>query len=253
MTSGMFFPVHVWRPFLQVVIMGLSSLNLISLPTGLIDRNAQIALAENTQQLGRSRRQAAGVIHNGHCSVTATIAPGSGGKIALSFEMEVPSVTAPSFARLRDTLSPILAPKPSEQSVATRAGIPPAPPAPAASRMAAYAATLFADLFFDGHVDLEVDHPFDAMNGQNVPRTQAVYAVRGTNLGVLRLSGTIEVSADFDGAETQVYVPVTAIAYDDGVTIPFAGYAETALIDAKAQRLSVAMPQMFWELLPDDG
>ncbi len=233
--------------------MDLSPLNLITLPADLIPHNSEIAQAERTDQLGRSRRQAAGVIHNGHCSVTAAIAPGSAGKIALSFEIELPSVTDPSFDKLRGTLAQILAPKRSEKAIAARAGIPPSPPASDASRMATYAATLFADLFFDGHVDLETDHPFDAMKGHHITLTEAAYAVRGAKLGMLRLSGTIEVSADFDGAETQVYVPVTAVAYDDGITIPFAGYAETALVDTKSQRLSVPMPRMFWELLPDEG
>lgn len=222
-------------------------LNIIPLSADLIANNARILRTSPTDPLRGTRRQLSGTVHNGYTSVTASIAPGSGGRIDLHFEIEIPSVTDPAFARLRNALTGILQPKPTEATVALEAGIIDGTVPPPASRMSAYASYLFADLFYSGVVDTNNSRDFDGMDTPQPLVPKAMFAVRGTHVSRLQICGALHVEADVDGAEAKVYIPTTAIAFDDGITIPFAGYAREVLLGGRQTKLlSVPMPASLW-------
>ncbi|MEJ6405053.1 hypothetical protein [Yoonia sp. 2307UL14-13] len=223
--------------------MKKEDLNLIELSPDLIAQNHAIMTGKD---FAAPRQQVSGVVHRGHCAVWASIGQGAKGWIDVSFEMSVPSVTAEAFAQLRQALVSVLRKDVREKDIAMQAGLLPDPPPNPQSRMARYAACLYADLFFGGAIAEDGENPFDANDGQRATETQAVFAVRAARIAVVELSGTLHVEATLEGDQTQVYVPVTVVEYDDGVMIPFAGYAETALVDTGTALSQVTMAADLW-------
>ena len=45
-----------------------------------------------------------GTVHNGYNEITAAVAPGTSGTVTVSFDLVVPSVSAPTFDLYRETL-----------------------------------------------------------------------------------------------------------------------------------------------------
>ena len=67
----------------------------------------------------------------------------------------------------------------------------------------------------------------------------AMFAVRGADGDKLCISAELYVDAGIEGAEADVYVPTTAIAFDDGVTIPLFRLRQTGLSDWPAKAADI--------------
>ncbi|WP_420857932.1 hypothetical protein [Marivivens marinus] len=223
----------------------MAELNPITLPPGLISRNLEILGSGSSPVVQSPAQQFNGVIHNGHTSVTATIAPGAPGKIDLTFDLSVPSVSSSAFAALRQSLSVLLPSDIPEDMIAAGAGIGPAPPPPPDSKMAAYASVLFGEVFFGGKAPTGENVGFHASPGPD-KQIPVLNAVRRAEVTALTLNGTISVEGSVNGADATVYVPTTAIIFDDGLTIPFSGYSETALVHLQGGLLPAQLPARIW-------
>lgn len=213
-------------------------MNIIQLPADLIERNARLLSATPDRgaslderlaaPLARDQQDAAvlsGVLRNGHLEVTASVPPGTSGNVHVTFEMMVPSISAQMFRRYRLALAGLWADPAMERRIARQAGIVPPPPPDPASRMARYALDLFADLVFDDAPIQDCDRRFDA-KGASVGCRQMLSVMRRLDVSRLRAEGTLEASSQAPDTRYAVaYVPITAVLFDDGLTIPFAGYS----------------------------
>jgi hypothetical protein len=222
-------------------------MNIVSLPVEILRRNARIRMRRPMAVSPETGLYTlAGTLHSGYNEVTAEVAKGAQGRITLTFQLEFPSVPAAGFDLFRRNLKPILGGHPSETSIARAAGIPPSPPPQASTRMADYAALLFSHVVFEGAAVTDSNNSFPAPSSTDDRAYGMLTEVRSLDVKAIQLNGTLEVDTDAGAREASVYVPVTSVAFDDGLTVPFAGYSDTALLGLAQGTRAISLPRSLW-------
>ena len=230
---------------MDIAELSNAALNVIELESGVNARNSDIR-SDDTKGIVASSAGMSGVLHNGFVRIYANVKPGDSGDFHLDFKIGVQTVTDGAFAILRSQLSAILHSPLSEAKVAHQAGLDAVPAPDPTSRMAAYASHLFGDLFYGGAVQTNKNTPFKAkMGSQEAAATLAVYDAR---VDELELHGEMTVKSPVGGTRTEVYVPIIAAEYDDGVTIPFVGYADEAIVKTDEGLEGFALDGLNWVL-----
>jgi hypothetical protein len=216
---------------------------IVKLNPNLLEVNARIAAARALAN-DVSTTSLSGTLHNGHNQATAQIEPGTTGTITVSFEFVVLSVSSSTFELYRSGLREMLGPG-AEHHVAKGAGIGPQPPPAPSSRMASYVDQLFSDVVFGGQAVSEQSTAFSATPAC----TGMLAATRLLDVTKVRFSGTLTASSESpDTAQVAAYVPITAVEFADGLTIPFAGYSDNVLVDDGGLK-QLDVPGGFWSEL----
>jgi hypothetical protein len=222
---------------------------IVKLNPNLLEVNARIAraLADDVSTTSLS-----GILHNGYNQVTAQIAPGTTGTVTVSFEIVVLSISSTTFDLYRTGLQELLSGG-TEQGVAQAAGIAAqAPPAPA-SRMASYVDQLFSELVFGGQVVSEQSRAFSEDDCASSACASMLAATRWLDVTKVKFSGRLTASSESPAtAQVAAYVPITAVEFADGLTIPFAGYSDNVLVDDGGLK-QLDVPREFWTELAGGG
>ena len=194
-----------------------------------------------------------GTLYNGYNEVTAQVAPGTSGTVTVTFDIVVVSVASVTFDLFRGALKDVLGAG-TESAIAQAAGIGPLPPPEPSSRMASYVLQLFADVVFDGQVVSDRSRAFGAQECSGCACRRMLAVTRSLDVTEVQFSGTLTASSTSPAtAEVAAYVPITAIEFSDGLTIPFAGYSDNVLVDYSGLKL-FDIPGEFWsELAGGDG
>lgn len=217
---------------------------IVKLDPDLLEVNARIRSAAMLQDVVTAPGLG-GTLYNGYNQATAQIAPGTSGNVTVTFEFDVMSVTSATFDLWRTQVQQIVSAA-TEQAVATAAGIAPQPPPAPASRMASYAGQLFADVVFGGAPVSGQARAFGAGDCASASCRRMLGAIRRLDVTQVSFSGTLTASSDSPAtAQVSAYVPVTAVAFDDGLTIPFAGYSDNVLVDDGVLK-TLPVPGGFW-------
>jgi hypothetical protein len=233
-------------------------MNIVQIPPDLLETNAKITAAAtaagDTLANFLSGPSAAppvaqaplsGTLYNGCNKVTANITPGVTGTIEVSFDITVLSISAHTFQKFRTALVKMWKGRPKEKEIAEAAGIVIPPPPEPSSRMAGYAAQLFAELAFDGDVITHGSRAFDGGNGSDDCR-EMLSIIRLLEVSQIKFSGTLTASSGSPATQSAAaYVPITSVAFADGLTIPFSGYSDNVLIDYEG-RQKLSIPNTFW-------
>jgi len=219
---------------------------IVKLNPDLLEVNARVrrtgALTDDVTTLSTPL---SGTLHNGYNEATAQIAPGTSGKITVSFEFVVLSVSSSMFDLYRTELQEVLTVS-TEQAVATAEGIATQPPPAPASRMASYVDQLFSDVVFHGAEVSDQSRPFSGNDCATSGCTNMLAAMRLLDVTQVTFSGTLTASSESPAtAEVAAYVPITAVEFGDGLTIPFAGYSDNVLVDADGLT-PLDIPAEFW-------
>jgi hypothetical protein len=194
-----------------------------------------------------------GTLHNGYSQATAQIAPGSSGEITVSFHFVIVSVPSATFDLYRTEMQDLLSAG-TEQALAAAAGITPRPPPAPASRMAEYVDQLFADLVFGGAAVSQEARSFGDGDCATSACTGMLAAIRRLDVTEVSFSGTLTASSASPAtAQAAAYIPITAVEFDDGLTIPFAGYSDNVLVDDGGDLKPLAIPGAFWSEPPAGG
>lgn len=229
--------------------------DVIVLDPGLIERNALINRWLESRRHDPDAlpwpsavRDVSGTIHQGVNEVTAHVVPGEGDTITVSFSLVVPSVLAATFDGYRDSVAQFLGDR-VDADTAAAAGVAPQPPPPAASRMADYARILLDRLVqtpSDG-AGLDAGRRFNTADCEDDGARASVGAIRGLSVARLEFRGTLTVGSG-PGAQPNVVgtVPVTVVVFDDGYTVPFAGYSDNLALDLGETPTTVALPKGCW-------
>jgi hypothetical protein len=229
---------------------------IVKLKPNLLEVNARIKAAH--ARIGVAKASAllstslSGTLHNGYNQATAQIAPGTCGTITVSFQMVVVSISSSTFDLYRTELQDLLSVS-TEQAVAKAAGIATQPPPAAASRMASYVDQLFSDVVFDGATVSDQSRTFSDGDCATSACRSMLAATRLLDVTQVGFSGTLTASSE-SGATAQVaaYVPISAVEFDDGLTIPFAGYSDNVLVDDGGLK-PLDIPDEFWAELAGGG
>jgi hypothetical protein len=226
---------------------------VVKLNPHLLEVNARIRrIGALTADAGPSSAPLSGTLHNGYNQATAQIVPGTSGKITVSFQFVVLSISSSTFDLYRAELQELLTVS-TEQTVATAAGITSQPPPAPASRMASYVDQLFSDVVFDGAEVSDQSRTFSGNDCATSGCTNMLAAMRLLDVTQVTFSGTLTASSESPAtAEVAAYVPITAVEFGDGLTIPFAGYSDNVLVDADGLT-PLAVPAEFWSDLAGGG
>jgi hypothetical protein len=223
-------------------------LYVVKLDPNLLEVNARIARALANDV---SATSLSGTLHNGYNRVTAQIAPGTTGTITVSFELLVLSISSTTFNLYRGALQALLSVG-TEQAVAQAAGITTPPPDPA-SRMASYVDQLFSAVVFSGQPVSEQSRTFSEDDCATSACASMLAATRLLDVTQVKFSGTLTASSESPAtAQVAAYVPITAVEFADGLTIPFAGYSDNVLVDDGGLN-QLDVPGDFWSELAGGG
>jgi len=193
-----------------------------------------------------------GTLHNGYNQATASIAPGTSGTITVTFQIMVLSISAATFGGYRARLQEIVSAG-TEQEVSRAAGISALPPPDPSSRMASYALQLFSDVVFDGQAVSDQSQAFSDADCATSACLKMLAATRLLDVTQVSFSGTLTASSESPAtAQVAAYVPITAIEFADGLTIPFAGYSDNVLVD-DGGLTPLDIPREFWSAVAGDG
>jgi hypothetical protein len=194
-----------------------------------------------------------GTTHNGYNEVTAQIAPGTSGTVVVTFDIVVVSVAALPFDLYRAALKEILGVG-TETGITEAAGIKTLPPPQPSSRMATYVLELFTDVVFGGIAVADQSRVFSDQDCTTGGCRRMLEVTRSLEVREVQFSGTLTASSQSPAtAEVAAYVPITAIEFSDGLTIPFAGYSDNVLVDYGGLR-PCEIPGEFWsEVAGGDG
>jgi hypothetical protein len=191
-----------------------------------------------------------GTTHNGYNEVTAQVAPGTTGTVVVTFDIVVASVAAVPFDLYRAALKGILGVG-TETGITEAAGIKTPPPPQPASRMASYALELFTDVVFGGTAVSDQSRAFSDQDCTSGGCRRMLEVTRSLEATEVQFSGTLTASSQSPAtAEVAAYVPITAIEFSDGLTIPFAGYSDNVLVDYHGLQ-PCEVPGEFWSELAD--
>jgi hypothetical protein len=193
-----------------------------------------------------------GTLHNGYNEATARIAPGTSGTVTVTFEFGVVSVASVTFDLYRAAVKEAVGIG-TETDISQAAGIGTLPPPEPSSRMASYALQLFADIVFDGNVVSDQSCAFSDQDCTVGGCQRMLEVTRALEVTEVLFSGTLTASSDSPAtAQVAAYVPITAIEFSDGLTIPFAGYSDNVLVDYGGLR-ALEVPGEFWSELAGGG
>lgn len=231
-------------------------MNIVRLDPNLLEVNGRIVTSQampavdGIEALSISSAPFSGTVCNGYDEVTAQITPGSTGTIELSFDIVALSISSSTFDGYRELLKKILK-DPTEENIAQSAGIGTAPPPTPSSRMASYARQLFSDVVFGGEMIADQNRKFSAQDCISRECKLMLTVMRLLPVTKVKFSGTLKASTE-QPAPQQVaaYIPITAIEFGDGLTIPFAGYSDNVLVAYQGLRL-FEIPLKFWSDLAD--
>ena len=219
---------------------------LVQLNPNLLEVNARIVAASLVNDV--TTPSMSGILHNGYNQVTAQIAPGTTGEVTVSFEIDVLSISSRTFDLYRAGLQELLS-SPTEQGLAQAAGISAQPPPAPASHMAGYVDALFSEVVFGGRAVSQQSTPFSVDDGAPSACTSMLAATRLLDVTTVRFSGELTASSTSPAtAQVAAYVPITAVEFADGLTIPFAGYSDNVLVDDGGLE-QLAVPGQFWSEL----
>jgi hypothetical protein len=227
-------------------VCGETHVYIVKLDPHLLEVNARIRrTGALTADVGPPSAPLSGTLHNGYNEASAQIVPGTSGTITVSFQFVVVSISSSTFDLYRTELQEMLTVG-TEQTVATAAGITTQPPPPPASRMASYVDQLFSDVVFHGAEVSDQSRTFSGNDCATSACTSMLAAMRLLDVTQVTFSGTLTASSESPAtADVAAYVPITAVEFVDGLTIPFAGYSDNVLVDADGlQPLDV--PAEFW-------
>jgi len=216
---------------------------VVKLKPDLLEVNARITASARKGALkGALGSPSSGTLHNGYNEATAQIVPGTTGTVTVSFEIVVLSVPSAPFDLYRTRLQQVLGDG-TEQRIAGAAGITPMPPPAPASRMAGYVDELFSEILFGGAAVADQSRAF----GCTTPAcTRMLSAMRLLEVTQVSFSGTLTASSASPAtAEVAAYIPITAVEFSDGLTIPFAGYSDNVLVDDGGIK-QFDVPADFW-------
>jgi hypothetical protein len=186
-----------------------------------------------------------GITHNGYNEVTAQIAPGTSGTVIVTFDITVVSVAAVPFDLYRAALTEILGVG-TVAGIAEAAGIGTLPPPEPSSRMASYVLELFTNVVFGGKIVSDQSRAFSEQDCTSGGCRRMLEVTRSLAVTEVQFSGTLTASSQSPAtAQVAAYVPITAIEFSDGLTIPFAGYSDNVLVDYGGLQLR-AIPGAFW-------
>ena len=189
-----------------------------------------------------------GTTHNGYNEVTAQIAPGTSGTVTVTFDIVVASVAAVPFDVYRATLTEILGVG-TATGITEAAGIGTVAPPQPSSRMASYVLELFTDVVFAGKTVSDQSRAFSDQDCTTGGCRRMLEVTRSLEVTEVQFSGTLMASSQSPAtAEVAAYVPITAIEFSDGLTIPFAGYSDNVLVDYHGLQ-PCEIPGEFWSEL----
>jgi hypothetical protein len=193
-----------------------------------------------------------GTLHNGYNEATAQIAPGDSGTVTVTFEFGVVSVASVTFDLYRAAMRHLVGIG-TETDISQAAGIGTLPPPEPSSRMASYALQLFTNVVFDGKVASNQSSAFSDQDCTVGGCQRMLEVTRSLEVTEVLFSGTLTASsASLTTAQVAAYVPITAIEFNDGLTIPFAGYSDNVLVDDGGLR-ALQVPGEFWSELAGGG
>jgi hypothetical protein len=194
-----------------------------------------------------------GTLHNGCNAATAQIAPGSSGTVTVTFQFRVVSVTSATFDTYRTALKEVVGDA-TEAEIAQAAGIGAQPPPEPSSRMARYALQVFTDVVFGGHAVADQSSAFNDQDCTVGVCQRMLDVTRSLEVTEVLFSGTLTATSGSPTAtNAAAYVPITAVEFSDGLTIPFAGYSQNVAVDYGGLRL-LQIPAGFWsELASGEG
>jgi hypothetical protein len=225
---------------------------IVTLNPRLLEANATVVARSVAARLRAGTPPFSGTIQNGYNEVTASVAPGTSGTVKVSFDVVVLSISSSTFDSFRVALKDILQDA-GEENIARNAGIVPPPPPEPSSCMAGYALQLFSEVVFDGEVVSDQSRRFGAPDCTSGECASVLGAVRGLPVMQVEFSGTLVASSESPATEqVAAYVPVTAVEFDDGLTIPFAGYSKNVVVDYNGLNHFV-IPGDFWSELLSGG
>jgi hypothetical protein len=234
---------------------------LVKLNPNLLEENARITASSARPRRGMTAGVAdvsiasgpltpplSGTTHNGYNEVSAQIAPGASGTVTVTFDIVVVSVAAVPFDLYRVALRGILGVG-AETGITEAAGIATLPPPQPASRMASYALELFTDVVFGGTAVSDQSRAFSDQECTSDGCRRMLEVTRALEATEVQFSGTLTASSQSPAtAEVAAYVPITAIEFSDGLTIPFAGYSDNVLVNYGGLR-ACDIPGEFWSEL----
>jgi hypothetical protein len=239
---------------------------IVRLNPNLVEANARIRTSSGLPRTGMANTVTdvggttelisaalSGTLHNGCNATTAQIAPGSSGTITVTFQFRVPSVTAATFDTYRTGLKEVVGDA-TEAEIAQAAGIRAKPPPEPSSRMARYALEVFTEVVFGGHVVADQSSAFSDQDCTVGVCQRMLDVTRSLEVTEALFSGTLTATSDSPTTtKAAAYVPITAVEFSDGLTIPFAGYSTNVAVDYGGLRL-LQVPAGFWtELASGEG
>jgi hypothetical protein len=222
------------------------------LDPAVVDRNAAVERSSARRRMTMDTAEVdleamSGTIHLGVNEAEVRLAPGQSGSIRAVVDFVVPSVTASTFDRLHEAVAGML-----DRSVATAldkaAGLVPGLGAPVAGRMAEYVRCLL-DLVLPGGVVAPGDagSRFDTAHCVARACRPVISVIRSLPVARLELSGTLDVVGGPGHPPTATAsVPVTVVGFDDGYTVPFAGYSDNLTVSLASTPVLVAVPAECW-------
>jgi hypothetical protein len=218
---------------------------IVKLNPDLLEVNARVASRTQAAAFKRPVISSSGTLHNGYNEATAQIAPGASGTVTVSFEIVVVSVPSTPFELYRKRLQLVLG-RGTELHIAKAAGIGPMPPPAPASQMAGYVDQLFSQVVFSGAAVTDQSRAFSCASPEC---TMMLWAMRSLEVTKVSFSGTLTASsASPETADVAAYIPITAVEFSDGLTIPFAGYSGNVLVDYSGVK-QLDVPSHFWSEL----
>ncbi|SEN96811.1 hypothetical protein [Palleronia pelagia] len=223
---------------------------LVDLPIDIVTNNARVRAfrpAPSTESTAEKAASAlSGTVYHGVNKVEADLAPGPGNTVTAHFSFRIPSIDAASFADLRNEVRGASIPDVSDRRLASAAGL--TPPPPGAARMAAYAAQLLSAAVLGPPSVRDGPRNFGPADLQDTAVRALMTWIRTLDVTILDFSGELTASGMSPSTrKTGAYIPVTSIAFADGLTIPFAGYSDNVTLDTgDGGTLSLALPAGMW-------
>lgn len=201
-------------------------MNIVKLDSSLCELNSLIR-SEEKSSIIVSQASLYGKFFYGKNEVYTRVT--SRGHTIQDFSVIVPSILDIAFTNLRSKVKELLG-SAVERDISIAAGIESSRAEPA-SHMAMYAVHLFALIFNESqnrYLNGEVDFSQGSCpSGECIEILQFIYDLEVSRL---HLHGKIAVvSTSSSSAIFQVFVPVSVIVFNNGLTIPFSGYSHNLM------------------------
>ena len=231
-------------------IANVFDLSTFSAPSGRDKRETSepIATQLSISSLANVIRQwvpMGGTLHQGYQKATASVTDGDSQSIEVSVSFVTMSVSSRSFDSFRSLVKATLG-SVVESRIANLAGIVTTPPPAPSSRMAYYTQYLYSEILFNGDQISDQNRKFGPRDLLSSNSAAILALTRLLEVSKVTLTGKLSVSSTPPfPSYLEAFVPITAIQFDDGLTIPFAGYSNNLVIKSSEVR-SLEIPSVFW-------